>query len=60
MHLKFYISVTKVLKPKVRKFWGLIHTFVDVTGENLVGGGRGGASFLASPILNRLQIKGTN
>ena len=27
----------KSLKLKVRKFWGLIPTFVEVTGENLVG-----------------------
>ena len=37
MALKFYASVTKVLKLKVRKFWGLILTFVEVTGEKLVG-----------------------
>ena len=37
MTLKFYASVTKVLKLKVRKFWGLILTFVEVTGEKLVG-----------------------
>ena len=28
----------KRLKLKVRKFWGLIPTFVEVTGEKLVGG----------------------
>ena len=37
-NLKFYISVKKELKLKVRKFWGLIHTFPKVTGEKLVGG----------------------
>ena len=37
--LKFYTSMTKGLKQKVRKFWGLIPTFVEVTGEKLVGGG---------------------
>ena len=36
--LKFYTSVAKGLKLKVRKFWGLIPTFVEVTGEKLVGG----------------------
>ena len=32
-----YTSVAKGLKRKVRKFWGLIRTFVEVTGEKLVG-----------------------
>ena len=36
MALKFRISVTKVLKLKVKKFRGLILTFVEVTGEKLV------------------------
>ena len=34
---KFYISVAKGLKPKVRKFYRLVPTFVEVTGEKLVG-----------------------
>ena len=38
MALKFYTSVAKRLKLKVRKSWGLILTFVEVTGEKLVGG----------------------
>ena len=33
MVLKFYTSVAKRLKLKVRKFKGLISTFVEVTGE---------------------------
>ena len=33
-NLKFYTSVAKGLKLKVRKFWGLIPTFVEVTGKN--------------------------
>ena len=37
--LKFSISMAKGLKLKVRKFWGLISTFVEVTGEKLIGGG---------------------
>ena len=37
MTLKFYTSVAKELKLKARKFWGLILTFVEVTGEKLVG-----------------------
>ena len=36
-NLKFYTSVVKGLKLKARKFWGLIPTFVEVTGEKLVG-----------------------
>ena len=31
-----YTSVAKGLKRKVRKFWGLIRTFVEVTGEKRV------------------------
>ena len=37
MVLKFYTSVVKGLKLKSRKFWELISTFVEVTGEKLVG-----------------------
>ena len=37
MALKFYISVEKELKLKVRKFWALIPTFVEVTGNKLEG-----------------------
>ena len=39
--LKFYKMVAKELTLKVRKFLGLLPTFVDVIGEKLVG------SFLA-------------
>ena len=35
MALEFYTSVAKALKPEVRKFWGLITIFVEVTGEKL-------------------------
>ena len=42
MVLKFYTSVAKGLKQKVRKFCGLIPTFLEVTGEKLVVGGSGG------------------
>ena len=52
MDLKFYISVAKGLELKVRKFWGLISTFVEVTGEKLVGGGE---PFWPPPILNRVK-----
>ena len=51
MALKFQSSVVKGLKLKVRKFWGLIPTFVEVTGEDLVDRG-----FLALPILNRVKV----
>ena len=37
-NLKFNTSVAKGLKLKVRKFWELIPTFVEITGEKLVGG----------------------
>ena len=37
-NLKFYTSVAKGLKLKVRKCWGLILTFAEVAGEKLIGG----------------------
>ena len=37
MNLKFYTNVEKGLKLKVRKFYGQVPTFVEVTGEKLVG-----------------------
>ena len=49
-NLKFYTSVGKGLKLKVRKFWGLIPTFVEVTEEKLVGEGDFGP-----PIWTRLK-----
>ena len=49
-NLKFYTSVAKGLKLKVRRFWGLIPTFGEVTGEKLVGG-----LFAPPPILNRVS-----
>ena len=36
--LKFYTSVAKGSKLKVTKFWGLIPTFIEFTGEKLVVG----------------------
>ena len=41
-NLKFYTSVTKGLKLKVRKFWGLIPTFVQVKDENSFRFSKGG------------------
>ena len=49
--MKFYTSVGKRLKLKVRKFWQLIPTFEEVTGEKLVGREGGGGL-----ILNRVSI----
>ena len=37
MALKFYTSVAKGLKLKVRKFLGLTSTFVEITREKLIG-----------------------
>ena len=37
-NLTFYTSVAKGLKPKTRKFWAVIPTFVEVTRKTLVGG----------------------
>ena len=48
--LKFYTSVAKGLKVKVKKFSGLIPMFVEVTGENMVEG-----AFWAPSILNRVN-----
>ena len=42
MALKLSTTLAKGLKLKVRKFWGIIPTFVEVTEKNLVGGGGGG------------------
>ena len=41
-NLKFFTSVGKGLKLKVKKFCGPNLAFVDVTGEKLVGGEGGG------------------
>ena len=52
MVLKFYTSVAKRLKLKVRKFWELTLTFVEVIGEKLVGGGAG----KKAPVMNRVKL----
>ena len=49
MDLKFYTSVVKELKLKVRKFWGPIPTFAEVTEGKLVG-------WAFPPILIRAKI----
>ena len=53
MALKFYTYLGKELKLKVRKFWRLMATFVEVTGKTLVGRGRG--VFLPTTILNSVK-----
>ena len=47
-NLKFYTSVARGSKLKIRKFWELIPAFVEVTGKRLVRGG-----LFSPPILNR-------
>ena len=47
MSLKFCTSVVKRLKLKVRKFLGPNLTFVEVTGETLVGQARNQEFFRA-------------
>lgn len=37
MALKFYINVAKELKLIVRKFCGVVPTFLEVTGEKMLG-----------------------
>ena len=54
MNLKFYTSVAKGLELKVRKFWGLIPTFVEVAGEKLV---EEPPPPSPAPILNRVKLK---
>ena len=51
-NLKFYTSLLKGLNLKVRKVWGLIPTFVEVTGEKL----EGGLFAPPPPILNMIKI----
>ena len=50
MSLIFYVSVANELKLKGRTFWGLISTFLEVTGEKLVG-----RRAFWPPILNRVK-----
>ena len=44
-----YTSVVKVLKLNVRKFWGLIAIFAEVTEKKLVGD-------FSPPIMNRVKV----
>ena len=47
--LEIWNKCGKRVKIKVRKFWGLIPTFAEVTGEKLVGG--------LFAILNRVNVR---
>ena len=53
MAINCYAGVGKGLKLKARNCWGLIPTFVEVTGEKLVGG----AFCPLPPIQNRVKPK---
>ena len=50
--MKFDAIVAKESKLKVRKFWGLIPTFVEITGEKLAGG----TLFAPSPTPHRNRV----
>ena len=58
MVLKFYTSIAKRLKLKVKKFLRVIFMFVEVTGEKLIGEEEGFFTrpFPLSPILYRLRV----
>ena len=36
--MKFCTRVAKAIKLKVKKFWGLVPSFVEVIGKKLIGG----------------------
>ena len=55
-NVKFYISVAKGLKLKVKKFLGLILTFVEVIEEKLIKGEEGLCPPSPPPILNRVEV----
>ena len=55
-NFKVYTSVAKGLKLKVRKFWGPIRTFVEVTGEKLVGG-KGAFLHIRLPLPSWIWLK---
>ena len=55
MNLKFYTSVTKGLNKKIRKFRGLVPTFLKVTGEKLAAGGGGEGEAFGPAILKRVK-----
>ena len=49
MAVKYNTNVKKGLKLKVKKFWELAATFVEVTRENLVREGGEGGELLRPP-----------
>ena len=51
-NLKFYTNLAKVLKVKVRNFFGIVPTFAEVTRKKLA---RGVGPFCPPPILNRVS-----
>ena len=55
-NLKFCTSVAKGLKLKVKKFWGPNPTFVEITGEKLVGWAFLSLNPLLHPIQNKVNI----
>ena len=56
MTLKFYTSVAKELKLKVRKFRRLVPAFVEITGKNCYGGF---SHPFPLPILHKVKGKNT-
>ena len=54
-NLKFYTNLSKGLKLKARKFWELILTFVEVTWQKQLRGGKEGGGAFRPPILNRVK-----
>ena len=57
MTLRLHTSVVKGLKIKVRKFWALISTSVEVTGGKLGGGGGGILNRAKSLIIDFFVLK---
>ena len=55
MALKFYTSVVKGLNLKVRKFWGLTPTFIELPEEKLIGRGAFPLPTPPPPIPNRFN-----
>ena len=53
MALKFYTSVAKGLKLEAKKFWELICTLLEITGEKQVE--KGGGGFLPLLFINKVN-----
>ena len=56
MALIFYTGLAKELKLRVRRFWGLIPTFVEVTGEKLIRGEGGGHFWPPPPYPYQIEL----